>query len=135
MKVTLLCDDSLFKRLMRMERLLTVHADTRRERSQHALVGIAVRAAQRGRWRLELEPLQKRLVLGMVSPATNFDRHGGFRQALNRVAHLQIILAISILREPPGGDAVNSVATNKRIIQTFGNFMTQSCHIFEPGAE
>ena len=71
----------------------------------------------------------------MINPAAGLDRHSGFRQPLNRVTHFEIILAISILRKPPRSDAVNSIAAHKWIIQAFGDFMTQSSHIFEAGAE
>src|SRR5579872_5395622 len=71
----------------------------------------------------------------MIDSAAGLNRHGGFRQSFDRVAHFEIILAVSILRKPPGSDAMNSITADKWIVQTLGDLMAQRRDIFESRAE
>src|SRR5215472_12723535 len=58
--------------------------------------------------------------------------HGGgerlVRQAFNHVAHLEIVLAIAIGREPPGSN-VGPKGRGKRIVISFGDLVAEAGYI------
>src|SRR6478672_8605461 len=71
----------------------------------------------------------------MVGPAVDFDRNCGVRQTFDHVADFQIILAVSVWREPPRRDAMNSIAPDKWIIDALRQFVAQRGYVFKPRNE
>ncbi len=99
------------------------------------MVGIAICPTNRRGRRLKLEPLQQGFVLRMVSSALRPDWNGRVGKAFNHVSDFQIILAISILRQPPRSDAVNSVAAHKRVVHALGDLVAERGHVLKSRAE
>ena len=62
----------------------------------------------------------------MVGHAVHLDRIGGVGQTFDDVAHFQVILAIAVWREPPGGQVVLIIADHKRIVEGFCDLMTKT---------
>src|ERR1700726_4612300 len=71
----------------------------------------------------------------MVGSASGFDCYRGIGQALNYISDFQVILTISVLRKPPGSDAMNPIAAHKWIIQTFCDLVAEGRHILESRTE
>ena len=76
----------------------------------------------------------------MVSSSLRPDCNCRIRQAFNNVPDLEIVLTVSVLREPPRSYSVHSIAAHEWIIQAFGDFVAERSYIFEtrteqPGAD
>ncbi len=95
-------------------------------RSQNVCVGIAVSAADGRRGRYAREPLEERFILRMPSGAVQGDGRLRVREAFNNVAGFQVVLTISIGREPPGRGVVH-----KGIVEGLGQLVAEHNDVAE----
>ena len=67
----------------------------------------------------------------MISFSAAFDRDSRIRQSFDHIPDFQIVLAISIHREPPRRDSVHPIAAYKWIVQALDNFVAERGDILE----
>src|ERR1700730_2469870 len=107
----------------------------RREGGQGSLVRIAVSAIDGRRRRLEFKPREEGFVLRVIGHAVHLYCIGSVGETFDDIAILQIVLAIAVRGQPPGGDVVLAIAGYERIIESFRDLVGESSDVDEGAAE
>src|ERR1700694_6072015 len=71
----------------------------------------------------------------MVGAAVHRDVEYRLRESFYHVAGLEVVLTVSIGRQPPRSYVMNVIARHERIVINLGDFVTNRSHVLEAPAK